>query len=62
MKNGGAVAMMWPDRGAAKGVKVERADPPKTIVPLIAAPVPAATVPAVDVVAIGTELSFLHRR
>jgi hypothetical protein len=55
--------VMAPDRGAAKGVEVEGADPTKTIVPLVAALIPAATVPPVGVVATAaTELDGLHRR
>jgi hypothetical protein len=61
MQNGEAVAMMSPDRHAAKVVK--RSDPTKTIVPLIAALVPTSTVPAVDVVAIAAAvLNGLHGR
>jgi hypothetical protein len=61
MQNGEAVPMMSADRYAAKVVK--RADPTKTIVPLIAALVPASTVPAVAVVAIAAGvLNGLHRR
>ena len=45
MKNGDAVGMMSPDRGAAKGVEIEGADPTKTIVPLVAALIPTAAVP-----------------
>jgi hypothetical protein len=63
MGNDHAIVMMAPDRGAAKGVKVEGADPPKTIVPLVAALIPAVAVPPVGVVAIAaTELDGLHRR
>jgi hypothetical protein len=61
--NDHAVVMMAPDRGAAKGVEVERADPTKTIVPLVAALIPAAAVPPVGVVAIAAaELDGLHRQ
>jgi hypothetical protein len=60
MKNGDAMAMMSPDRKAAKVVK--RADPTKAIVPLVAALVPAAAVPAVGVVAIAGELNCLRER
>jgi hypothetical protein len=61
--NDHSMAMMAPDRGAAKGVYVERADPTKTVGPLIAALVPAAAVPAVVVVAIAAaELNCLHGR
>jgi hypothetical protein len=61
MQNGEAVVVMSPDRYAAKVVK--RADPTKTIVPLIAALVPASTVPAVGVVAIAAAvLNGLHER
>jgi hypothetical protein len=52
MRNGDAVAMVSPDRRTAKAGRVERADPTKTIIPLIAALVPATTVPAVAIVAI----------
>ena len=63
MGNDHAIVMMAPDRGAAKGVEVEGADPTKTIVPLAAALIPAAAVPPVGVVAIAAaELDGLHRR
>ena len=64
VQDDGAMAMMAPNRGAAKGVQVERADPTKTVVPLIAALVPAAAVPAVVVVAVltSTKLNSLRRR
>jgi hypothetical protein len=64
-RNGEAVAMTRPDRGAAEIIEVERADPAKPVVPLIAAPIPAATVPAMVIVAMragGTELRRLHGR
>ena len=63
MGNDHAIVMMAPDRGAAKGVEVEGADPTKAIVPLVAALIPAAAVPSVDVLATAaTELDGLHRR
>jgi hypothetical protein len=63
MRNDYADAMMAADRGAAKGVQVEGADPTKTIVPLVAALIPAATVPPLGVVAIAaTVLNCLHWR
>jgi hypothetical protein len=63
MGNGEPVTMMSPDRGAAKGVEVEGADPTKTVVPLVAALIPAAAVPPLCVVAIAAaELCGLHRR
>lgn len=61
MKNGDAVGMMSPDRGAAKGVEI--ADPTKTIVPLVAALIPTAAVPPLGIVAIApTELDRLRGR
>ena len=58
-----AMAMMAVERGAAKGVEVERADPTKAIVPLVAALIPSAAVPPLGVVAIAAaELDGLHRR
>jgi hypothetical protein len=61
--NGESVTMMSLDRGAAKSIKVERADPTKTVVPLVAALIPAAAVPPVCVVAIGAaELDGLRGR
>ena len=63
MRNDHAMAMMAPDRGAAKGVEVEGADPPKTIVPLVAALIPAAAVPPVPRSSnAAAELDCLHRR
>ena len=63
MKNGDAVGMMSPDRGAAKGVEIEGADPTKTIVPLVAALIPTAAVPPLGIVAIAsTELDRLRGR
>jgi hypothetical protein len=63
MRNDDAVAMMSPDRGAAKGVEVEGADPTKTIVPLVAALIPTAAVPSLGVVAIAAaELDGLRGR
>jgi hypothetical protein len=58
-----AMAMMALAHGAAKAIEVERADPTKAIVPLIAALIPAAAVPPIGVVAIGAaELNGLGRR
>ncbi len=63
MGNGEPVAMMSPDRRAAKGVEVEWPDPTKTVVPLVAALIPAAAVPPLGVIAIGAaELDGLRRR
>jgi hypothetical protein len=64
MRNSEAMTMMAPDRGVAvKVVQVERADPTKTVVPLVAALIPAAAVPPVGVVAIGgAELDGLRGR
>jgi hypothetical protein len=61
MGNDYALAVMAPDRRAAKGVN--GADPTKTIVELVAALIPAAAIPPVGVVAIdAAELDGLHRR
>jgi hypothetical protein len=46
------MGMMAPDRGAAKGVEIEGADPTKTVVPLVAALIPTAAVPPLGIVAI----------
>jgi hypothetical protein len=63
MRNCDAVAMMLPDRGTARAGRIERADPTKTIIPLIAALVPATTVPAVAIIAIAAaELNHLRGR
>src|ERR1700722_15595609 len=63
MRNGEGGLRMAPDRGAAKGVEVEGADPTKTVVPLVAALIPAAAVPPLGVVAIAAaELHGLRGR
>jgi hypothetical protein len=63
MGNDYATGMMAPDRGAAKGVEIEGADPTKTVVPLVAALIPTAAVPPLCIVAIApTELDRLRGR